>query len=246
MVTDVQQRQTTSNGVNTVVLSFLALPTLGNALVVICTAWNSGTVSFPSNAVTDNQGGNVWTQVVTTNSLTNAIGAFVCVPTISAGTFTITLNGSGTADDMCIQIYEKAGNEIAANLINGTPVSATITSGTTPTTGAIVTTVPNTTIVCAICGHGSIEPSYTAGTNFTMQQEQTDNSGTVECSTEERDVSSTGSYTGSFTASIAAGAAAPYYMVAFALAAAAVAAVSQFDRDVTRPFPWKPSASRLR
>jgi len=129
----------TGNGVNSIAANFLSLPAAGNSIIVTVSCYNAvGTVSITvNNNQTDNIAQDVFMDPVSDLEDSECgIFADIDIGTPSGGTYTITVDPSGTTDYFEWTGTEFSGLEDSAALdittsSNGIDTSPTVTGSTT-------------------------------------------------------------------------------------------------------------------
>lgn len=199
----VQKKQLNHAGVNTYVLSFNALPSIGNHLIVSTVGWDGTATS--GFTCTDNQG-HTYTQANAIQGDTfTRIAVFSTKVTASSGTFTITVDPTPNAASFgAIQIWEISGLDPTAPVLRSTN-AATITSGSAISSGVAAALTGDLIFgVVTAASATSFDGTYTVGTGFTLEQELTDNTGSQEITAESRTCPSDGNYDATFTSTLTA------------------------------------------
>ncbi len=93
--------------VNTFNASFASLPAVGNAVLVLISAWNSGDLIFTNAGVVDNQGNTYrLDKTISNNTGHGAAAIFRCARVqTSSGAFTITVSSNKSSNnwfDFCM------------------------------------------------------------------------------------------------------------------------------------------------
>ena len=203
-------------------LSFPSNPTAGNmALGFVVT---SGETIATGN-VTDNQSGNTYTMYSYEDGSQVSTSVFYCVSINSSGTFTFTINPTGSAS-VAFVCAEVSGH--AASPLDGQNVKAEGSSAA-PTTGNIVTTTTDLIIGCV--SHSAGATTITKGATYT---ELIENEGTTHMPINvEYKIVASGTYTADWTLNTArtCGAAA----AAFKQAAASTVSVDMWWAQPSEP-----------
>lgn len=129
--------------------SFTSTPTVGNMIVVCVFGWRvPGGFDMPTNGVTDNQG-NTYTRAVQSSLMPTAndgsASIFYAYNVASSGTFTITVDPTGTGNYFSWSATEVAGAARSSDPKDQTTSSTGSTN--TPSTGTTSATAQNNEIV---------------------------------------------------------------------------------------------------
>lgn len=145
-------------------LSFTSTPAVGNMVVVCITGWRtagSGGFEVPAGSVTDNQGNLYRIAVVGDKSATTKRAAiFYSFNVNSSGTFTVTLDPTGTGNYASWSISE------VSNCSRSDPLDKTAqqqSSGTTLSSNTTSATAQNNEIVFSCLASSVTEASITVG-----------------------------------------------------------------------------------
>jgi len=187
------------SGSTTCAVSFNTTPTVGNYIFVDC--FSNGTETW--TAPTDNQSGNAYTAVPSgvNNGTGVSLGMWYSKVAGASGTFTVTCNGSSGANFKTCLVQEYSG--LAAS--NPVDVSTGTTgSGVTCIPQGLTTTNSNDLILgaCSPANAGSGTATFTPNTNFTIQNQDTDDTNTQIGASQDQIVSVTGTYISSMTVDI--------------------------------------------
>lgn len=160
------ESKSSNAGTPSIALSFTALPVVGS-LIVVAQTRNGAAPTAPS----DNQS-NTYTQIgstitVNNNGASGFLQLFYSIVTTSSGTFTITSGGAPT-----MAIYNFSGG--ATSSILDTSLSAT-GSSTSPASGNVTPVNNGSLIFVAELDTDTTNSANTAGTDFTLDQQQLDN-----------------------------------------------------------------------
>jgi len=189
----VQSRQQTGGGTTTTVRAYASNVGANNLLTC---AISSGGPSAPASGVTDSQG-NTWTQAGTATQASGGdyIQIFYAIAGSSAAdTVTVTFPGSSQGDT--ITIHEFSGNATSSVLDNTT---AAIGTSTTPASGALTPSVNGCLLFVAEVDPAADGTTYTAGTDFTIDQTQLTSSTLQRIGTEYYIQPTAASHNGNFT-----------------------------------------------
>lgn len=169
-------------------ITFNSTPTAGN-LVVVGVAKSTAT-AFKSGDVTDNKS-NTYTFIKNQagNGGTDQIALFYSANITSSATFTVTYPGAGT-----IVVAEYSG--ASTNPLDTS--ASTSGSSTTPNSGNITTAEADELLV-GLAWSITNGDAWTAGTNFTLEQNETDNSTNERIAFEDRFGVEAGTYSAGFT-----------------------------------------------
>jgi hypothetical protein len=193
----VQSRMTGGASVNSISLAFSSSVTAGNLIVVAISAYNFST-NGDTFTVTDSLS-NTYHQIGVTYHTAwdqaNLLAVFYAY-NISGGACTVTVNPSGTdAAYVRFAIHEFTGIRTSPDPFDQTN-RGQANSGTAVNSGNITTTSASELIFGAMNTYYS--RTITEGANFTKLQENEDAS-IMTIGTEERDVTSTGTYAANWT-----------------------------------------------
>ncbi len=164
--------------------AFAGSVTAGNTVVVATSSWNGGGTGAVTS-VTDNQG-NVYTQA-NGLSVNEPLAVWYHVGIASSGTLTVTAHTANNAD-ITLAIHEYSG---VGSIDQHTTGSGT---GTTSTAGPVTTTSANELIFGAYNNETASNLTATAGSGFSLRTSQNDNTAHEVLWTEDKTVSSIGSY----------------------------------------------------
>jgi len=140
VMTPVQAISHSAGGGTSQSLSFLALPTVGNYIIVKSGARGSSS-SAQVASIVDNQGGaNTYAQAVQAFNTISGAAIFIGKVNVSSGTFTITVNWTSTVNGHAIWLEEMAATDISG------VIDQTGTAGSTgtATTFSVTAIAPNT------------------------------------------------------------------------------------------------------
>lgn len=180
-----------------VTVSFGSLPTVGHLVIV---AISSSGPNAVATSVTDNQTGNTYTQVGTsqaTPSTGDNIQIFYTVVVGATGTFTVTANFGGTSVGTTMAIHEFSGNATSGSLAVQT-ASANGTS-TAPAVASTTPTNANSLAFSAEVDANGDGTTITAGTSFTIDITQLITSTNERIGTEHWIQTTATATTGAFT-----------------------------------------------
>jgi hypothetical protein len=188
----VQTNKNTASGATSVSVSFAAGPVANDLLIAICGASTASTITPPSGFSTaKNESG------------TPSQGIFYKVATGSEGTTALSCGGGTTSTRWGIQIYEYSNMATASPLDAVNTVSSSGT-GTSPSSGTVVTTNANDLLIAGITS--STNTSISSWTNsFVSENGMTIAGGTkMAYGGADRVVSASGTYSAGATAGNAA------------------------------------------
>lgn len=163
--------------------------TAGNLIVVSFTLNEIATISSVADGL-----GNTYTQVDFIENLANGVTHYkYYAQNISGGACTITVTTSAT------RLINVAAEEYSGMATSGVldQTAKAQSASTTPSSGNIATTTANQLLHCSVgVANGA---TITAGTDFTLRQQEPTGAGAGRTGTEDRTVTSTGTYSGGFT-----------------------------------------------
>lgn len=161
------------SNVNTFNASFGSLPAVGNAAILLVSAWNAGDLTFSDSNVVDNQGNN-WNldKTFSNNTGHGACAIFRCRKIVtSAGTFTITIGsnkGAGNFFDLCILEVGGFNGILQLGQSNGGIGGAP----TQPIPSGSITVVDDDNLIVAVHEIASAEGSIAVDSGWTERFEQ--------------------------------------------------------------------------
>jgi hypothetical protein len=164
-----------AGGVGSLNASFATPPTAGNAVIVYAWSYNGdATLDFPANGVTDNRG-NTYQLATKTALASNARAAIYYATNIAsgAGTFTLTVNPSGSNGPITVNAMEYTGIAAVGALDKVATASGT---GASVSTGSITTSSPNELLVgVAAANPDAASVVWAEQAGWTQRVEETDN-----------------------------------------------------------------------
>jgi hypothetical protein len=176
--------------------------TAGNLIVVAVSLWNTNSDAVVSS-VTDNKGNTYQLAVddpVGQNGGVEPLAIYYAYNVAGGSSFQVTVNTAGAASFVTVAATEYAGiatinpldKTAATNALGG----AASTAGDS---GATATTTTDYELVFGACNHLDADTTATAGTNFTMREFNNDNSNSETLYTEDRFVTTKGTYNATMT-----------------------------------------------
>jgi methionine-rich copper-binding protein CopC len=187
----VQAASIEGSAVSSVSVAFPASNTAGNLIIAFVRAsTTTQTITLSDTA------GNTYSQAITQAQTTDGHQiAIFYAPTIKPGANTVTATFSASNNHPYLAIYEYNGLSTLDKTAGAQGTTAAASSGAT------VTTTAATELVFAGLGlPSSATTTVTAGSGFTLEQQDT-NSGGSRAASEDETVSATGAYSGTFTLS---------------------------------------------
>src|SRR5262249_13435594 len=162
----------------------------GHAIVVAATTW--GGSHPPISSVTDSKNNTYVKAVGVAEGQDNDVSVWYALNVTGGSNFTVTVpTASGAA--ITLAAHEYAG-VASVNALDKTSAQTVTTGSTAASSGSATTTQPNEVIFGAFGYLDYLDTTATAGSGFTMRQQQTSNTNYETLYTEDKLVSTTGSY----------------------------------------------------